>query len=537
MRECPHAPERRRAMTRLAEVVLASAEIATTGARSAKKKRLADVLRAADADDIPAIVAWLSGELLQRRIGIGWAALATPPPAAAAPSLTVGAVDRAFAEMAEASGAGSQTLRARLLADVMSRSTDMEQAFLRALLAGNLRQGALAGVMSDAIAAAAGVTTSEVRRATMLRGDLPRVAAAAMRGGSAALAAFRLEVGCALAPMLAQSASSVDDALAELGAPAAFEAKLDGARIQIHKRGADVRLFTRSLDDVTARLGHVAAEIARWPVESLVADGEILWFAFGAGPDDEAARPLPFQETASRFARGAADALPTPGDRPSIYLFDVLHLNGVDLLDRPNAERRAALEGVVTSAKLVDRIVTSDAREAQAFFERTTQRGFEGVVAKALAAPYEAGRRGASWRKVKPVLTLDLVVLAIEQGSGRRTGKLSNIHLGARDPATGGFVMLGKTFKGMTDAMLAWQTRRFTELAIGSTEGYVVTVRPEQVVEIAFDGLQTSSRYPGGLALRFARVLRYRDDKTAAEADTIDTVRAIHARSRGHDEG
>lgn len=524
-------------MTRLVDVAVASAEIATTGARSAKTKRLAAVLRAADTDDVPTIVAWLSGELLQRRIGVGWAALATAPPAADVASLTVAEVHRAFSEMAAASGAGSQTRRSALLLDVLSRSTEVEQTFLRALLSGNLRQGALAGVMSDAIATAAGVTAAEVRRATMLRGDLSAVAAAAMGGGSSALAAFRLEVGCALAPMLAQTASSVEEALEELGDPAAFEAKLDGARIQIHKSGGDVRLFTRSLDDVTARLAHVAADVARWPVASLVADGEILWFAFkGAGKDDlESARPLPFQETASRFARSMTEALPATAstERPSIFLFDVLHLNGADLLDAPNAERRAALESIETSAKLVDRIVTSDPREAQAFFERMVERGFEGVVAKALSAPYEAGRRGASWRKVKPVLTLDLVVLAVEKGSGRRTGKLSNIHLGARDPATGGFVMLGKTFKGMTDAMLDWQTRRFTELAVGSTDGYVVKVRPEQVVEIAFDGLQTSSRYPGGMALRFARVVRYRDDKSAAEADTIDTVRAIYARSRG----
>jgi DNA ligase-1 len=525
-------------LTRLADVAEASAETATTGARSAKTKRLAAVLRAAETEDVPAIVAWLSGELLQRRIGVGWAALSTMPPAAPAPSLTVAEVNRAFSEMAEASGTGSQTRRSALLLEVMSKSTEVEQVFLRGLLAGNLRQGALAGVVSDAIAAAAGVTASEVRRATMLRGDLPAVAAAAMNGGSAALAAFRLEVGCALAPMLAQTASSVEEALGELGSPAAFEAKLDGARIQIHKRGSEVRLFTRSLDDVTARLVHVAAEVARWPVTSLVADGEILWFAFAG--HDEGARPLPFQETASRFARSASDASPTTTERPSIFLFDALHVGDVDLLDRPNAERRAALEGLagqVHSAKVVERVVTGDAREAQAFLDRMIQLGYEGVVAKSLSAPYEAGRRGASWRKIKPVLTLDLVVLAVEWGSGRRKGKLSNIHLGARDPASGGFVMLGKTFKGMTDAMLEWQTQRFLELAEGPTDGYVVKVRPEQVVEIALDGLQTSSRYPGGMALRFARVVRYRDDKTAGDADTLATVRAIHARSRGAEDG
>lgn len=520
----------------LAEVAMASAEIATTGARSAKTKRLADVLRAADTDDVPVVVAWLSGELLQRRIGVGWAALATLPPAAPTSSLSVADVHRAFTEMAEVSGVGSLTRRASLLHDVLSKSTAIEQSFLRALLSGNLRQGALAGVMSDAIAKAAGVTVNEVRRATMLRGDLPAVADAAMRGGSIALAAFRLEIGRALAPMLAQSAGSIDDALGELGAPAAFEAKLDGARIQIHKHGSDVRLFTRSLDDVTERLEHVAREVARWPVTSIVADGEIVWLV--SGEDVETSRPLPFQETASRFARSTIDAIST--DHPAIFLFDALHLDGDDLLDRPNAERRAALEGIVgmvTSARLVDRVVTSDADEARVFFDRMLRRGYEGVVAKATSAPYEAGRRGASWRKIKPVLTLDLVVLAVERGSGRRAGKLSNIHLGARDPATGGFVMLGKTFKGMTDAMLEWQTRRFAELAEGPTDGYVVKVRPEQVVEIAFDGLQTSPRYPGGLALRFARVVRYRDDKTASEADTVETVRAMHARAQGKGDG
>jgi DNA ligase-1 len=525
-----------KALTRLVDIAEASVQIASTAARSSKTKQLAALLRAADTDDVPTIVAWLSGELLQRRIGVGFAALSALPPAASAPSLAVAAVNRAFSEMGEASGTGSQTRRSALLFDLMSKSTAIEQAFLRGLLAGNLRQGALAGVMSEAIAQAAGVAPIEVRRATMLRGDLPAVAAAAMHGGSAALAAFHLDVGCALAPMLAQTASSVEEAFEDLGAPAAFEAKLDGARIQIHKRGSDVRLFTRSLDDVTARLPYVAADVASWPVSSLVADGEILWFAFSG--EGEEARPRPFQETASRFASGATDA-PAPAERPSIFLFDVLHLDGVDLLDRPNTERRAALEGLAglsTSARVVDRIVTGDAREAQAFLERMIQLGFEGVVAKALSAPYEAGRRGASWRKIKPVLTLDLVVLAIEWGSGRRQGKLSNIHLGARDPASGGFVTLGKTFKGMTDAMLEWQTQRFLELADGPSDGYVVKVRPEQVVEIAFDGLQTSSRYPGGVALRFARVVRYRDDKTAAEADTIETVRAIHTRAQGTDD-
>ena len=505
-------------MTTLAALAEASAEIAKESARSAKTRRLAEVLKSADHDDVHVVVAWLSGELVQRRIGVGWAALATREPAAETSSLVVAELNAVFAELAEASGPGSQGLRAAKLHDVMTRATETEQTFLRALLAGNLRQGAAAGVMADAVAKAAGVTVAEVRRATMLRGNLPAVADAAMRGGATALVAFQLEVGCALAPMLAQSASSADVALAELGAPAAFEAKLDGARIQIHKRGSDVKLFTRSLDDVTARLARVAAEVAAWPVDELVVDGEILWFALhGDG------KPLPFQETASRFASAETD------ERPAIYLFDLLHASGADWLDRPNVERRAALEALALPAKLVDRIVTGDAAEATAFFERMVSLGFEGVVAKALDAPYDAGRRGASWRKIKPVHTLDLVVLGVEWGSGRRTGKLSNIHLGARDPATGKHVMLGKTFKGMTDAMLEWQTKRFLELADGPTDRYVVKLRPEQVVEIAFDGVQASSRYPGKVALRFARVVRYRDDKTAAEADTIETVRAFRA--------
>jgi DNA ligase-1 len=510
-------------VTRLIDVAEVSAAISATGARSAKTKQLAALLRAADREDVPALVAWLAGELLQRRIGAGWAAVASMPAAASEPSLLVGEVNQQFSEMADLSGPGSQTERSARLSAMFARATPVEQTFLRGLLTGNLRQGALGGVMLDAIAAAADVKAAEVRRATMLRGDPSAVAAAAMAGGSAALAAFHLEVGCALAPMLAQTARTVEEALADLGAPAAFEAKLDGARIQIHKREGEVRLFTRSLDDVTARLTHVASDVARWPVESLVADGEILWFAF-SGESEEEARPLPFQETASRFASAE------PSERPSIYLFDLLHLNGKDFLDQPNTERRAALETLQTSARLVDRLVTGDATEAKAFLDRMLAQRFEGVVAKALDAPYEAGRRGASWRKIKPVHTLDLVVLAVEHGSGRRKGKLSNIHLGARDPKTGGFVMLGKTFKGMTDAMLEWQTKRFLDLADGPTDGYVVKLRPEQVVEIAFDGLQRSTRYPGGLALRFARVLRYRDDKTAAEADTIDTVRAFAER-------
>jgi DNA ligase-1 len=353
----------------------------------------------------------------------------------------------------------------------------------------------------------------------MLRGDLPAVAAAALTGGVDALAQFRLELMRPVGPMLAQTATSVADALDRLGGRAAFEAKLDGARVQIHRAFDDVAIYTRSLDDVTSRLPEVVAAVRALPVSALVADGE----AIALRPDG---RPHSFQVTASRFGTKTVspDQLPI-----SAFLFDVLHVDGRDLLDAPTSERLAVLDDLVPAKQRVDRLVTSDVDAAQEFLERTLAAGHEGVMAKALDVPYEAGRRGAGWLKIKPVHTLDLVVLAIEWGSGRRRGKLSNIHLGARDPA-GGFVMLGKTFKGMTDEMLDWQTKRFTDLADGPTDSYVVKVRPEQVVEIAFDGVQTSSRYPGGMALRFARVLRYRDDKTAAEADTVDTVRRLHDR-------
>jgi DNA ligase-1 len=348
---------------------------------------------------------------------------------------------------------------------------------------------------------------------------MPAVASAALTGGVAALAQFRLEVMRPVGPMLAQTALSVADAVDRLGGTAAFEAKLDGARVQIHRDGDEVAIYTRSLDDVTSRLPEVVAAVRALPVSTLVADGEAI--ALRADK-----RPYPFQVTASRFGKKTVspDQLPI-----SAFIFDLLHVDGRDLLDAPSSERLAVLDDLVPPEQRVDRLITADVDEAEEFLARTLAAGHEGVMAKSLDAPYEAGRRGAGWLKIKPVHTLDLVVLAIEWGSGRRRGKLSNIHLGARDP-DGGFVMLGKTFKGMTDEMLAWQTKRFTELADGPTDGYVVHVRPEQVVEIAFDGVQVSTRYPGGVTLRFARVLRYRDDKTAAEADTIATVRALHHR-------
>jgi DNA ligase-1 len=504
----------------LAEVAAASADVGATSSRLAKADRLATLLRAADPDDIATVVAWLAGELPQRQIGVGWASLRSLPDPDDSARLTVHQVDELFTTIKATTGAGSQARRAELVSGLFRTATHGEQTFLRALLGGELRQGALLGVMTDAIAKAANVPLADVRRAAMLRGELPAVADAAITGGVAALGQFRLEVMRPVGPMLAQTATSIDDALDKISGPAAFEAKLDGARVQIHKRGEEVALYTRSLDDVTLRAPEIVAAVQALPVRDLVADGE----AIALRPDG---RPHPFQVTASRFGTKApsVDQLPL-----SAFLFDVLHVDGADLLDASTQERLDVLDRIVPQSERVDRLVTTDPQQAQAFLERTLAAGHEGVMVKALDAPYEAGRRGAAWLKVKPVHTLDLVVLAIEWGSGRRRGKLSNIHLGARDPETGGFVMLGKTFKGMTDAMLDWQTERFTELADGPTDGYVVRVRPEQVVEIAFDGVQGSTRYPGGMALRFARVLRYRDDKRPDEADTIDTVRAIYAR-------
>jgi DNA ligase-1 len=352
---------------------------------------------------------------------------------------------------------------------------------------------------------------------------LPDVAAAALHGGAAALAAFRLRVGRPVGPMLAQTAGSVAEALDRIGGRAALEAKLDGARVQVHRSGDEVRVFTRSMDDVTARVPEVVEAALALPVSTLVADGE----AIALRPDG---RPHKFQVTGSRFGRSADVAAARRSTPLSLFLFDVLHVDGTDLLDEPLARRAEVLDEVVPARHRVDRLVTDDAAAAERFLQHTVESGHEGVVVKALDVPYEAGRRGAGWLKVKPVHTLDLVVLAVEWGSGRRRGKLSNIHLGARDPQTGEFVMLGKTFKGMTDDMLAWQTERFLALADGPTDGHVVRLRPEQVVEIAFDGVQGSTRYPGGMALRFARVVRYRDDKSADDADTVDLVRSFYER-------
>jgi ATP-dependent DNA ligase I len=515
-------------LARIAEV---SQAVATTSARLAKIDMLAAALREAGPLEVPIAVAYLSGELPQRQIGVGWAALrgvagGGPPwpaerdgfPAAAVPTLTLSDVDAGFSAIGALAGKGSAAARKALVGELFGRATEAEQRFLFGLLSGELRQGALEGVMTDAVARAASVPAADVRRAMMLRGSLGAVAAAALAGGAPALQAFGLEVGRPVRPMLAASAPSLADALAKIDSDqAAVEWKLDGIRIQAHLDGGEVRLFTRTLDEITGRLPEVVATLAELPVRTAVLDGELIALR-------EDGRPLPFQDTSARTA--SQDGQSTGGPPLSVFLFDALHLEGADLIDLPDWKRHAELAWAVPPELLMPRLVTDSVDDATAFFRDAIARGHEGVVVKSLEVPYAAGRRGAGWIKVKPRHTLDLVVLAVEWGHGRRRGWLSNLHLGARDPATGGFVMLGKTFKGLTDELLTWQTSRLLALE-ERQDAYTVYVRPELVVEIAFDGVQRSPRYPGGLALRFARVLRYREDKSAAEADTIDMVRAL----------
>jgi DNA ligase-1 len=452
------------------------------------------------------------------------------------PSLTVREVDRRLAELGTVSGVGSQQRRRDLVGALFGSLTADEHRLLAAIISGELRQGAQAGLLADAVGAAADVPAASVRRALLLAGDLRKVAVAALIDGEAGLSAFRLTVGRPLAPMLAQSALNVEEALAATGVPAAVDAKLDGIRVQVHRDGDDVAVFSRSLDDVTARLPGVVAAALTLEARTAVLDGEALVV-------DGTGRARPFQETAGRAARqGSARIVAVPAEADIVpahghvqpFFFDALHLDGVDLVDEPGSLRWAALDAAVPEPLRVARLMVDSAEAASAAFATALELGQEGVVVKAINAPYDVGRRGSAWVKVKPRHTLDLVILAAEWGHGRRRGWLSNLHLGARDPA-GGFVMLGKTFKGLTDAMLAWQTQRLLDLAVDRGE-WVVTVRPELVVEIAFDGVQASTRYPGGVALRFARVLRYREDKSAAEADTIDAVKALsHAAHRTTD--
>lgn len=512
----------------LAEVVATSAEVSGTRSRKAKVAALAELLHRCEPSETATVATYLAGVLMQRRTGLGWRSLQHAPEPAESASLTVAEVDTTFERIAGLAGPGSQTARAAAMSELFGRATAPEQAWLRGAITGEVRQGASDALVQEAVAAAAEVPVALVRRAAMLAGSTAPVAVAAQQGGAETLAAFRLEVGRPVSPMLASSAPDLATAWTKVPGAAgevAVEHKLDGIRIQAHKDGDRVLLVTRSLEDITDRLPEVAEVVRGLPAHRLVLDGEAL----ALGPDG---RALPFQETAARTATGLlADAAEEPAvtseQRLAItpYFFDLLLRDDIDLLDAPATERWSHLEEVLPGAHRVGRLLASDQAAAQQFLTDALRDGHEGVVLKSTTAPYAAGRRGAAWVKVKPVHTLDLVVLAVEPGSGRRRGWLSNIHLGARDPG-GGFVMLGKTFKGMTDEMLTWQTERFTELAT-EREDWLVRVRPEQVVEIAFDGVQRSSRYPGGLALRFARVVRYRDDKAAAEADTIEDVRAL----------
>ena len=500
----------------LAEMVATSAAVAATSRRTEKVAALAALLGRvdpADAEEVDVVTTWLGGSLRQRRTGVGWRGLRDLPAPAAEPTLTVREVDAAFADLGALSGPGSQAARADAVAALFARATAAEQRWLRGLVTGEVRQGALDALVQEAVAKAAGVPLAAVRRAAMLAGSTSDAAAAALTGGEEVLAGFRLQVGRPVRPMLASSAGDVAEALTKVGGTVegedevAVDTKLDGIRIQAHRDGDDVLVVTRSLDDITGRLPEVVAAVSALPAERVVLDGEAL----AIGGDG---RPRPFQETSSRSASHEDRAVAM-----SPFFFDLLHLDGRDLLDAPARERAELLAGLVPEAQRVPRLVTADPDAAAEFAREAVARGHEGVVVKSLGAPYEAGRRGAGWVKVKPVHTLDLVVVAVERGSGRRQGWLSNIHLAARDDAglgtPDGLVMIGKTFKGMTDETLRWQTERFRELETDD-DGYVVRVRPEQVVEVAIDGVQRSTRYPGGVALRFARVVRYREDKRPA---------------------
>ncbi len=511
---------------RLADLVQVSASVAATSGRLEKIGHLADLLRRVPRDELAIVIPYLSGDARQGRIGIGYAqlqALRDVPPADT-PSLDVRDVDAAFDRVAAASGAGSSASRAQLLRELVGRATRDEQDFLIRLLFGELRQGALEGVLMDAVARASGIPLARIRKAAMLAGDLAPVARVALVDGDAALGQFILQPFQPVQPMLADSAADVGDALGTLG-EASFEYKLDGARIQVHRVGDEVKVYSRTLRDVTRAVPEVVAVARALPARSIVVDGEVI----ALRPDGT---PHAFQVTMRRFGRKQdVDALKAELPVTPVF-FDALFLDGDSLVDEPLSRRVSVLASQATEGNRVPRIVTADPAAAAAFAARAIAAGHEGVMAKAVDGVYAAGRRGQAWLKVKEARTLDLVILAVEWGSGRRKGTLSNLHLGARDAERGGFVMLGKTFKGLTDEMLAWQTTKFLELEI-ARDSYTVYVRPEVVAEIAFNEIQASSQYPGGLTLRFARVKRYRSDKTAAEADTLATIQRMYQQMTG----
>ncbi len=509
----------------LARVAATSDAVAATSSRREKIALIAATLAQADPDEVALVVRYLSGELRQRRTGLGYAALRDLPPPAPTATLELGEVDATFQRLAELSGPGSTTARRTALAALMSRATHPEQRLLAGLVSGELRQGAAVGVMTDAVAVAGGVSAADVRAAVTLAGSLPPVAGALLDGSG--LAQFRLRLGTPLAPMLAQTSSSVEAAFDRLGdeGPVGVEWKLDGIRVQIHRDGDDVAVFSRSGDDLTARVPDLVDQARAIGLERAVLDGEAIVLR----PDG---RPERFQVTGSRVGRTVDVARAVRTAPLTLVAFDLLHADGVDLLGEPAVSRWQGLDEALGESARIPRLLTDDRAAASAFVGDALGRGHEGGVVKAASSTYQAGRRGSGWVKVKPRIVLDLVVLAAEWGHGRRTGTLSTIHLGAYDPAgafgpVGGFVMLGKTFKGMTDRMLAWQTERFTALAASDIGGWVVRLRPEQVVEVAIDGVQESSRYPAGVALRFARVLRYRDDKRPDEVDSVERVRAL----------
>jgi DNA ligase-1 len=501
--------------------------VGETSSRTRKIQSLSECLQRLRGAEIEIGVLFLAGETRQGKFGIGYALLreAAEQEPAADPQLSLTEVDRQFSAIADIRGAGSAARRAAALRALFGHATGEEREFLVRLLLGELRQGALAGAMTDAIAAAAGIPIADVRRASMYAPHLGELASIALTKGVAGLDVFQLEPLSPIAPMLAQSASDVVDALQQLGGEAAFEWKVDGARIQVHKVEDTVRIYTRNLNDVTHAVPEIAEKVQAMAVREMVLDGEVVAL-------DAAGKPRPFQVTMRRFGR-KLDVAALRAELPlHAFFFDCLRLDGRSIADRPAHERFAALAQAVPESLSVPRLITGDAERAQAFYDDALARGHEGVMAKALDSTYEAGNRGASWLKIKRAHTLDLVVLAAEWGHGRRTGRLSNLHLGARDPQSGEYVMLGKTFKGLTDALLAWQTEELLARATRRDQ-WTVYVRPELVVEIAFNDIQESSQYPGGLALRFARVKGYRPDKSVEQADTMDTIRKIYAAQSG----